>query len=880
MKVKFQAINWEARDLEDASHFVISIFGKTIDGQSVCVNTQFKPYFFVKNRSTDEVWRETMEMNTYEAYSVATLKQKDMYGFRNNEKSNFTMVTFDTDQLKKKWGYRMKNKRWKLYEFNIPPLFRFFHRTGIQPTGWIEADISMDDEECLSNCDTEGWCSWNSMKPIETADQAPIVTTSFDIECHSESDKFPNPETPSDKVIQIACSSQKLGSSDIFEKVCFVLGDPVSVLDDDYKVITCPTEHKLVEAFRDHLDDVKCDVLTGWHIFGFDLQYIYKRLEYPIRFGRLLGYLSVLEDKELSSSALGNNHFHLLHMPGIFSFDLLQHIRKEYKLPSYKLNDVAKHFLDDEKIDIKPREIFEAWRSQDLDALAKVAQYCVKDTSLPIDIINKTCSLINVVEMAKATWVPMRMLIERGQQIKVFSQIAKKARELGFLIPTDCSLPTDETYEGATVLDPHVNVYWNPVTALDFKSLYPSIMRAHKLCYSTYVMDDKYLNKSGIEYEHYTIGDKKYTFAVNVPSVLPAILEELAEFRTQAKRDMKKHAGTFLAEVFDGKQLAYKVSMNSIYGFTGVTRGILPCMPIASTVTSIGRDMIIKTKEMVEKEFPGSVVRYGDTDSVMVEFKTDTEGSMQESWDMGVKAAAMATELFTYPNELELEKIYTPFFLFAKKRYAGLKYEDPTGKPSLDVKGIQLVRRDNCQMVKRVSRRVLDLLLYDRDVEGASNVVKDAVVELLEERVSIKDLVISKTLRDSYKSTSQPHITVRDNMRIRNPGSEARSGERVPFIYINTGNRDHKQFQKAEDPEYVKENGLPLDIKYYINNQLKLSIVPLFKLLHDDPDKLLFSDIPKHRLKQSDGIYSWNGKGELKKNQPTLMDMWNPKTST
>ena len=875
MKVQLQSIHWEVRDLEredgECSHCVISAFGKTKDGKSVCVHTEFKPYFCIKNVSSDRAWLFSKK----EAFSVHSVSLKDIWGFKNNKKEHFTLITFNTLKCMKKWGYKMKDLRWKLYEFNLPPLLRFFHRTNIQPTGWMDVDIETDEEK-LTNCDIEGWVSsWKTMKPIDIPDQAPLVLTSFDIECHSESGKFPNSKNPDDKLIQIGCSSKILGTDEIVSKVCFVLGEPVES-HGDHTIVACETEHKLIEAFRDYLDEVKCDVLTGWNIFGFDLKYIYERLDQRnrIRFGRVLDHECKLVEKELSSSALGNNHMFLLPMPGIFVFDLYHHIRKEYKLDSYKLNNVAQHFLDDEKLDVTPQEIFDAWRTQDLTKLARIAEYCVKDTSLPIDIIDKTCSLVNLLEMAKATWVPVCWLIERGQQIKVFSQVAKKARELGYLIPTDPPKSEDDTYQGATVLEPHRGVHWNPVTALDFKSLYPSIMRAHNLCYSTFVMDEQYGNIPGVEYEVFQVGEKTYKFATNVPSVLPAILQELAEFRTQAKRDMKKHTGTFLAQVYDGKQLAYKVSMNSAYGFTGVARGILPCMAIASSVTRKGRQMIDETKAMVEKEFPGSVVRYGDTDSVMVEFKTKTDGSIQESWDMGVEAAAMATKLFKEPNELELEKIYTPFFLFSKKRYAALKYEDPKGEPTLEVKGIQLVRRDNCKFVKQISRNVLDTLLYKRDVEGASDIVKDGVINLIEERVSIDDLVISKTLRDNYKLESQPHLTVRNHMKLREPGSEPRSGERVPFVFVDTGDKKHKQYQKAEDPQYVRENGLPLDTKYYINNQLKKCIIPLFELLHDDPQTLLFSDLEKRRLKQNYGSYGWNKKGELVKTQLTITEMF------
>ena len=890
MKVQFQAVNWEARDLPDEENgtntFVISIFGKTEDGKSVCTHTRFNPYFFIKDIPSTEVWKRQKKYEWEDgkvisvqdlALSTTDVKQKDIWGFKNNEKTTFVKIDFDNFENMRKVGYGMKKRGWELYEFNLPPLLRFYHRTEIEPTGWISAELYPKDQK-ITNCDIEGWGIWREMKPLKRADQAPLVLTSFDIECHSESGAFPDFKKTEDKLIQIGCSSQRLGSTEIIEKVCFVLETEVPS-HGDYKIVTCPTEGTLIKAFRDYLDDVKCDVLTGWNIFGFDLNYIFNRLKYPIRFGRILEHQSVIVEKELSSSALGNNHMFLLPMPGIFVFDLYHHIRKEYKLESYKLNSVAQHFLGDEKLDVTPHEIFDAWRSQDVKQLARVAEYCVKDTSLPIDIIVKTCSLINILEMAKATWVPIHWLIERGQQIKVFSQIAKKARELDFLIPSYPDVPHNAGYEGATVLDPHKGVHWNPVTALDFKSLYPSIMRAHNFCYSTLVMDSQYKDLPGVEYESFNVKGVTHTFAVNVPSVLPAILAELAEFRTEAKGGMKKHAGTFLAQVYDGKQLAYKVSMNSVYGFTGVTRGMLPCMAIASSVTCQGRQMIEDTKNMVERDFPGSIVRYGDTDSVMVEFKTKTEGSIQESWDMGVIAAKMATDLFKEPNELELEKIYTPFFLFSKKRYAALKYEDPNGDPEIDVKGIQLVRRDNCKMVKSVSKKVLNTLLYDRDTEGAATIVKDAVIDLIEGRVPMDQLVISKSLRDNYKSTSQPHLTVRDHMRLRMPGSEPKSGERVPYVYVDTGDKKHKQYQKAEDPGYVRENGLPVDTKYYINNQMKKSITPLFELLQDDAEKMLFDDISTHRMKQTKGTFGWNSKGEIYKNQPSITDMFKRMTS-
>jgi DNA polymerase delta subunit 1 len=224
--------------------------------------------------------------------------------------------------------------------------------------------------------------------------------------------------------------------------------------------------------------------------------------------------------------------------------------------------------------------------------------------------MEKLCQLQNQIEMAKACWVPLSYLSERGQQIKVFSQMAYKARELKFMIPTIKPPPGDDSkYQGATVLEARTGAYYSPITALDFASLYPSIMCAHNLCYSTLVLNPKFDNLPGVEYEQ--IGP--YKFAQNVPSLLPVILSDLKKFRKKAKKDMAAAEGTPMEAIYNGKQLAYKISMNSIYGFTGAQKGMLPQEAIASTTTMRGRQMIEETKNYVEANFPGAKVRYGDT---------------------------------------------------------------------------------------------------------------------------------------------------------------------------------------------------------------------------------------------------------------------------
>jgi DNA polymerase elongation subunit (family B) len=110
-----------------------------------------------------------------------------------------------------------------------------------------------------------------------------------------------------------------------------------------------------------------------------------------------------------------------------------------------------------------------------------------QDAYLPQRLFDKLMYLINYVEMARVTGVPYSYLLSRGQQIKVVSQLYRKAVHHDLVIPAMNAQGNNEEvqYEGATVLDAEKGYYKKPIATLDFASLYPSIMMAHNLCYST-----------------------------------------------------------------------------------------------------------------------------------------------------------------------------------------------------------------------------------------------------------------------------------------------------------------------------------------------------------------------------------------------------------
>jgi DNA polymerase delta subunit 1 len=293
----------------------------------------------------------------------------------------------------------------------------------------------------------------------------------------------------------------------------------------------------------------------------------------------------------------------------------------------------------------------------------------LKDALLPQRLMDKLSVLVNYIEMARVTGVPMSFLISRGQQIKVFSMILRKCQKEKLLVPTlkKSGFSGDDVgYEGATVLDPIKAYYQVPIATLDFASLYPSIMQAYNLCYSTLV-DPR--NVSKLDPSIYKKSDNGHVFVRSdvKKGILPAILEELLTARKRAKKDMKNAPTEFERTVQNGRQMALKVSANSVYGFTGATVGQLPCLPIASSTTSYGRHLLEKTKEFVEQTYTtvngyahDAEVIYGDTDSVMVKFGTTT---VVDTFPLAEEAAARASAIFPHPILLEFEKVYFPYLL-------------------------------------------------------------------------------------------------------------------------------------------------------------------------------------------------------------------------
>ena len=671
--------------------------------------------------------------------------RENLYGFQGNLKSPYLKITVTDPKHIGKLRSALEEGRinyknlWKgtgegvLTFDSIQYVLRFMIDTGVTGMSWVEVPPAkyhiVPQRDRHSNCQIEAQVHYRDLiahsNEGEWAKMAPLRILSFDIECAGRKGVFP--EANQDPVIQIANVVTRYGELKPFVRNVFVL-DTCSLIVNT-QILEFDAEEKMLMAWRNFLEEVDPDVIIGYNIANFDFPYLLDRAKH-LKLGkfpfwsRLKNIQSEARSTNFSSKQMGNRDTKATNTNGRLQLDLLQLVQRDHQLRSYTLNSVCAHFLGEQKEDVHHTMITELFNGTP-ESRRRLAVYCLKDAFLPQRLMDKLMCLVNYTEMARVTGVPFNYLLSRGQQVKFISQLFRKALEQNLVIPNLSTQGSEEQYEGATVIEPVRGYYDVPIATLDFASLYPSIMQAHNLCYTTLLNKTSVDKLNLVKDEDYIVtpnGDMFCTAKVR-KGLLAQILEELLAARKRAKRELAIETDPFKKAVLNGRQLALKISANSVYGLTGATVGKLPCLAIASSTTSYGRQMIEKTKSEVEARYTiangyshDAQVVYGDTDSVMVKFGTKDLG---EAMELGRDASEYVSSKFIKPIKLEFEKVYYPYLLINKKRYAGLYWTKPEKYDKMDTKGIETVRRDNCRMVQNVIETVLHKILIDQDVQGA-----------------------------------------------------------------------------------------------------------------------------------------------------------------
>jgi DNA polymerase elongation subunit (family B) len=380
--VEFQILDIDYYHTEDESEkkkFNIMLFGKTREDKSVYVNvTGYKPYFYVE---IDSKWRmpiiqkiiSDIQKQVYPKQfkggliSYKIIQAHKFHGFTDDANFNFLHLVFSDHDSMKAYARAFEKKHtmtyisryrrigFKLYESNMNPILRFLHIRNIDPVGWCKIPKSkfkpFEYNFRKGDTDYNICCGWDDVDRLECTDIHKFKILSFDIECVSEDGKFPQ-NRDGDKVIQIGMTYSYLGETECFKQVILCLKKTSAIPGAEVRCFN--TEETLLLAFTDEIRRNDPDVITGYNIFGFDFDYLKNRAKkFNIysqfsRLSRIKGFVCNYVEQVLASSALGRNNLKYYNMPGRVCIDLMKYVQREYKLPGYKLDNVAANFIQDD----------------------------------------------------------------------------------------------------------------------------------------------------------------------------------------------------------------------------------------------------------------------------------------------------------------------------------------------------------------------------------------------------------------------------------------------------------------------------------------------------------------------------------------------------
>lgn len=309
----------------------------------------------------------------------------------------------------------------------------------------------------------------------------------------------------------------------------------------------------------------------------------------------------------------------------------------------------------------------------------------------------------------------------------------------------------------------------------------------------------------------------------------------------------------FMKNILDKRQLAYKVTANSMYGQCGARTSAFYDKDVAASTTAVGRMALTYGRRIIEEVYGDAICEtkygkvhthatyiYGDTDSVFYSLRlTDLDGrpivgkeALCHTIELGMEIGKLASKFLKPPHDWVYEKTFMPFILLSKKRYVGMLYEDdPEAKPYRKSMGIVLKRRDNAPIVKDVYGGAIDILMGGGTIQDAVSFTKKCLMDVVDEKYPLEKLIITKSLNSFYKRPeSIAHCVLADRIGKRE-GNKPNVGDRIPFVYIETKGKVKLQGDKVEHPDFIRKNGIRPDYGFYITNQIMKPLQQLFALV-------------------------------------------------
>ncbi|KAF3760084.1 Rev3, catalytic subunit of DNA polymerase zeta [Cryphonectria parasitica EP155] len=627
---------------------------------------------------------------------------------------------------------------------------------------------------------------------------------------------------------------------------------------------------RMVETVRNH----DPDVLTGYEVHGSSWGYLIERARHKYDYNLCDEFSRVKTQSHgrfgKDSDRWGFNTTSTIRVTGRHMINIWRAMRGEMNLLQYTMENVTWHLLHRRIPHYNHRTLSDWYASGRHADLAKVLQYYISRTKLDIQILEENELIPRTSEQARLLGVDFFSVFSRGSQFKVESIMFRIAKPENFVLvsPSRKQVGGQNALECLPlVMEPQSAFYSSPVLVLDFQSLYPSVMIAYNLCYSTFlgrIVNWRGTNKMGFteykrqerllellqDYINITPNGMMYAKVEVRKSLLAKMLTEILETRVMVKSGMKQDkADKTLQQLLNNRQLALKLLANVTYGYTSASfSGRMPCSEIADSIVQTGRETLERAIAYIHSvEKWGAEVVYGDTDSLFIHLKGRTR---DQAFDIGNEIAKAITDMNPRPVKLKFEKVYHPCVLLAKKRYVGYKYESRDQvKPEFDAKGIETVRRDGTPAEQMIEEKALKLLFETADLSQIKSYVQAQCAKIMRGQVSVQDFCFAKEVKlgtYSDKGPPPPGALIATRKMLADARAEPQYGERVPYVVVS-GAPGARLIDRCIAPEDLLDNDhLTLDAEYYITKNLIPPLERIFNLVGASA-RQWYDEMPKVR---------------------------------
>ncbi|XP_061523042.1 DNA polymerase alpha catalytic subunit [Phycodurus eques] len=606
------------------------------------------------------------------------------------------------------------------------------------------------------------------------------------------------------------------------------------------KVEIATTERTLLGFFLAKLHKIDPDVLVGHDIFGFDLEVLLQRITYLkvphwSKIGRLrranmpkLGGRSAFAEKSATCGRL--------------VCDTEISAKELIRCKSYHLTELVVQVLKTERANI-PEESIRNFYS-DSPHLLYLLELTWTDAKLILQMMCELNVLPLALQITNIAGNIMSRTLMGGRSERNEFLLLHAFHDKNYIVPDKPSFKKMQmdmhegeddvetgkgkrkkkaAYAGGLVLDPKVGFYDKFVLLLDFNSLYPSIIQEFNICFTTVQREASRKQKISQEDEPEEIPE--------IPDcdlemgILPKEIRKLVERRKQVKQLMKQHdINPDLYLQYDIRQKALKLTANSMYGCLGFSYSRFYAKPLAALVTHKGREILMHTKDMVQKM--NLEVIYGDTDSIMI--NTNSQ-SMEEVFKLGNKVKAEVNKLYKL-LEIDIDGVFKSLLLLKKKKYAALVVEQHgDGRYSVkqEVKGLDIVRRDWCDLAKECGNYVIGQILSDQSRDIIVENIQKHLVEVGEKvacgAIPLQQYEINKALtkdpQDYPDKKSLPHVHVALWINSQG-GRRVKAGDTVSYIICKDGSTLAASQRAYALEQLQKQDGLSLDTQYYLAQQI------------------------------------------------------------